>query len=147
MNDLASSRRAVMRALVLSPMIVTPALAAPAGDEAIIAAWRQRAVALDTYSSLPFNDTGLDHTPDEKACWDLIDEAEEIIRGTVAATPQGIMVQLLCAMTHSTAERKADDAATHGDLDALHAMDSDLDWDMRLILAAIRSLKAMEDRA
>ncbi|MDZ7895434.1 MAG: hypothetical protein U5M50_11045 [Sphingobium sp.] len=128
-------------------MIAAPALAAPAGDKAIIAAWGQRAVALDTYSSLPFSETGFGYTPDEKACWDIIDAAEEMIRGTVAATPQGIVIQLLCAMTHSTAERKADDAATHGDLDALHAMDSDLDWDMRLILAAIRSLKAMEDRA
>lgn len=116
-------------------------------DRAIVAAWDRRAAAYARYNALPIAERveAPDYlSPEERAEWAIIDEAEAIIQATIAATPQGVACQVWTALHHSVTGRE-DDAALHrADLAALEARGEDLDWNVRLLLTALRSLKSME---
>lgn len=146
MTTISASRRAVIGALAISPLIAAPAIAAPAGDATILAAWDRRVNAYAAYLALPEERYGFEN-PEEDRLWSIIDEAEETIRSTFATTPRGVMIQLWCGMYHSITRNDQDVALTAGDFAALEGADAHLDWNARLMLAALRSLKAMEDRA
>lgn len=62
----------------------------------------------------------------------------------MATTPRGVMLQLWCAMYHTVTGREDDEALTRGDFAAIDRLDSGLDWNARLTLAALRSLQTME---
>lgn len=114
-------------------------------DEAILAAWERRAAAYARYNALPHSEEpGGAYTPEEQAEWDIIDAAEEIIRSHVAATPQGVAVQLWAALQHTTDYRWDDEACQRRDLTTLESRSDELDWNIRLVVAALRSLKSME---
>ncbi|WP_066807090.1 hypothetical protein [Sphingomonas asaccharolytica] len=108
-------------------------------DYAIEAAWERRQTAYAAFKVV-------DDLAEEQRLWAVVDTAEEIIRSTNARTPKGVLIQLWCALYHSTAalSQEQDDAVTRGDLDAVDAEDRMLDWNARLMIAAMRSLKAME---
>ena len=115
-------------------------------DAAIEAAWQRRVEAYAIYNALPA-DTGPvvgGYAPGEREQWHIIDDAEEVIRSSVATTPRGAMIQLWCAMFHSVTGREQDDALTRGDFAAIDRLDGNLDWNARLVLAALRSLQSME---
>lgn len=115
---------------------VSPAASA---DFAIERAWFRRAAAYAAFVSDP------EWEDNDKRYWSVIDQQEEIIRAHVAATPRGVLIQLWCALSHSTGAYtlEQDQAVTRGDFDAVEAMGSQMDWSDRLLLAALRSLKEM----
>jgi hypothetical protein len=157
MRTLPSSRRDVMRALATLSVASVPtmgmasaglmtATSSQAEDAIINSAWKQRQDAYAAYNALPAYDGPVagGYALGERELWNVIDDAEEVIRSSTAATPRGAIIQLWCAMYHSITGRKDDDAVTRGDFAALDRIDSDLDWNARLMLAAIRSLQLME---
>lgn len=115
------------------------------GDAAIIAAWERHKSAHAIYADLPFGEAlpmG-SYTPEEQAQWDVIDAAELEIQTAVATTPLGAEIQLWVSLCHSITEREAEQAARRCDLDYFNADEEQLDWTDRLVLSAIRSLRAM----
>jgi hypothetical protein len=147
MATLASTRRGLLGAIAVAPAVLAlPALATNYPDAAIETAWRSRQAAYATYNALPVENGPVvnGYGPGERELWAIIDEAEETIRSTVAATPRGIMLQLWCAMYHTVTGREDDEALTRGDFAAIDRLDNGLDWNARLTLAALRSLQMME---
>lgn len=119
--------------------------AANEGDEDIFNAWDRRRAARVRYNALPHSIIDSDDlSPEEQAEWNIIDAAEEVIRSTVAATPEGVAIQLWTAFQNFTTSGWEEDACLARDLPALEAREDEMDWRVRLILAALRSLKSME---
>lgn len=117
------------------------AMAAAGPDHVIEAAWKARQTAFFAYGKLVTNGD----TPEEKALWNKIDAAEEVIRSSVAKTPRGVSIQLWTALYHDIITREEEEAINAGNFEALEAQDSNLDWSARLVLAALRSLRQMEN--
>lgn len=124
------------------PIAVLRANAQP--DKVIEAAWARRAEAFRVYNSLPFGeDVDGAYTQEEAAQWAIIDEAEEVIRSTVATTTNGAAIQLWVAFSHCLTCREDEAATLARNLEYFDTRDKDLDWDHRLILAALRSLEPL----
>lgn len=116
-------------------------------DAGILAAWERRQEAFASYNRLPDdNQPVIDgYGPGERELWAVIDAAEEEIRAATAGTARGAMIQLSCAVFHSLTHRKDVEAFERGDIAAVEASDQGPpDWSGRLVLAALRSLMAME---
>lgn len=124
----------------------TTATSGVQADAVIEAAWKRRQEAYIAYNAMPDDETAIagTYTPAERKLWDTIDAAEAVIHEAVATTPRGVMLQLWCAMYHSVTGREDDAALTRGDFAAIDRLDNDLDWNVRLILAALRSLQKLE---
>jgi hypothetical protein len=143
-----TTRRNFIAGLAIMPALASTAapVIANEGDAVIEAAFARRQAAYATYNALP-PDSGPvvnGYGPGERDLWDIIDEAEEVIRSHVATTPRGAMLQLWCAMYHSVSGREDDETITRGDFGAIARLDGALDWNVRLMLAALRSLQTME---
>lgn len=114
-------------------------------DAALIAAWERHKSAHAVYEALPFAE-GLPmgaYTPEEQVQWDLIDAAEIEIKSTIAQTPHGIEIQLWVSLAHSLTDREDDAAARRHDNEYFLADEGRFDWTDRLVIAAIRSLRAI----
>jgi hypothetical protein len=113
-------------------------------DADILAAWGRRSVASAIYSCLPFSDCpSKEYTPEEAEQVDIMDAAEEAIHEATAITPRGAAIQLWTALSHIE-QNKDDEAAINiMDLDWFLMDEERFDWPTRLILAAIKSLRAM----
>ena len=118
-------------------------------DAAIVEAWERRKAAYDVYNALPFADerrgqviTVGGYTPEEAAQWAIIDAAEDVIRSTVASTPEGVAIQLWTQLSHCC-EREDEAAALQRDLTHFEAQGDLLDWTERMTVAALRSLATM----
>jgi hypothetical protein len=133
---------AAIPAISATSAVAIPAFAATGADARIIAAWEQRKAAyLDYNNSPPWNDEGPD--PEEDAFYQVVDEAEELIRSSVATTALGAEIQLWVALYHSEShKRDRDTAIITADLSAVIEHDAEMDWHTRFILGAIRSLRA-----
>lgn len=144
------SRRALLGgaglALVAGTLPVMAAQPQAVGDAQIEAAWQRRVQAYAAYNALPADAGPVVNgfRPGESELWKVIDEAEEVIRSSIATTPRGAMLQLWCAMYHNITGREDDEALTRADFAALDRADGKLDWNARLTLSALRSLQAME---
>jgi hypothetical protein len=90
---------------------------------------------------------GTGYTPEEQAQWDVIDAAEEVIRSAVAQTPAGVEIQLWTALTLFMSTRAEDEATIRGDLETINEMDGKQDWNIRLLISALRSVRAMGGKA
>lgn len=109
---------------------------APAKDDAdILAAWGRYQAAREAYDC----DTPLGEDPATEM---EMNDAEEVIRSTIAATPKGAEIQAWIALAHVASGRDADEAAYRGDLAWFDQRDNERDWVERLLLATIRSLRA-----
>lgn len=145
--------RALKGATRLPQSVATPARSpADAGTDAdavIEAAFARRHEAYAAYNALPLDSGPVvdGHGPHELELWEIIDAAEHVIRTTTAKTPRGVMLQLWCAMYHCVDDTENDEAVNRGDFAALDNLDNDLNWSARLMLAALRSLQAMEAQA
>lgn len=150
MDSTHATRRSVLSAAFVAPILVPSACATPMnlhdGDDAIRAAWSRRQNAYAAYNAIPASSDPAvsDYTPEEARLWAIIDAAEEVIRSSIATTPRGVSIQLWCALYHSVTGREDDEAVTRGDLAALERLDPSLDWTARLALAALRSLQTMK---
>lgn len=122
------------------------ARAANNGDATIEAAFERRQQAHAAFNALPTdNQPVIDgYGPGERVLLDIIEFAEEEIRQTVATTPRGVMLQLWCAMYSSITKSDAETALTRADFEVVEQIDGKLEWNVRLVLAALRSLQAME---
>lgn len=113
-------------------------------DAAIIAAWEQRAAAYAVYETLAEHTGDGPYSEDELAQWTVIDLAEMLIRNVPAKTVRGAEIQLWCALYHSVGAGAGETgAALRGDLDWFDATGEELDWSDKLVLSAIRSLRAI----
>jgi hypothetical protein len=145
-----TTRRAAFGAIgsiAAAGLIATHAARAAANtDSAIEAAFERRQRAYAEYQSLPLDNQPIidGYGPGERELWAIIDTAELEIRQAIATTPRGVMLQLWCAMYHSISKGAEDEALTRADFAALDREDVQLDWNVRLMLAALRSLQAME---
>lgn len=122
---------------------------APAKDDAaILAAWGRRSVACAIYGTLPFSDCPkVAYTPEEQTQIDIMDAAEILICEATATSPQGAAVQLWTALAHIEQDTHAEVAINIMDLDWFMADEARFDWPVRLILSALRSLRAMGGEA
>lgn len=118
-------------------------------DADLLAAWERRKVAYRTYNAAPLTDDEphdpvTKMTPEEAAFWQETDAIEATIEATTAKTLAGIKAQLWCAVSHMVTHRPEDNAANEGDLAAMSELHEGLDWNVKLVVAAIRGLEAME---
>lgn len=113
-------------------------------DAAIIAAWDRRAAAFATLQELPENSRGDGETPERHAQWAVIDVAEAEICTGVATTPRGAELQLWCAAVYQFDAAEDEGPCYLGDLDHFTAQGDRLDWKDKLLIAALRSLRAMQ---
>lgn len=114
-------------------------------DAAIIAAWMRHKAAHAVYAALPFGEAlplG-SYTPEEQQQWDMIDAAEAVIKNNIATTPAGVEIQLWVSLAHSLTDRSDEQAARDRNLAYFLADEGRFDWTDRLVIAAIRSLRAM----
>ncbi|MEO6151666.1 MAG: hypothetical protein ABIT09_07780 [Croceibacterium sp.] len=143
-----TTRRALLKAAPLAAATLalpSAALAASNSDAAIETAWNRRVEAFSVYNALPYSEApGEPYTPEEAAQWAIIDAAEDVIRATVATTPEGIAIQLWTQFSHSVTARDDEAATQRRDLAHFEAQGDQLDWTERLTIAALRSLQAME---
>ena len=111
---------------------------APATDP-VAAAWVSRKAAASLLAALPVDASDCLAAP----LLEKVDDAEEVMLKGSATTAAGIEGQLWAALCHSllTEPRHVHDAAERGDIEALESV-ADLDWGNRLLLAAIRSVRA-----
>lgn len=112
-------------------------------DDAILAAWGRRSVAHAIYNVLPFKDEGEGYTAEEQVHIDTIDEAEGVIRNAIATTSRGVEIQLWVAFNHMVSKREDDEAVNIMDLDWFLMDETRFEWPERLIIAALKSLRAM----
>ncbi len=113
-------------------------------DAAIIAAWDRRAAAFASLQALPDNPRGDGETPERHAQWAIIDVAEAEICTSVATTPRGAELQLWCAAVYQFDAAEDEGPCYRGDLDYFTAQGDRLDWKDKLLIAAMRSLRAMQ---
>ncbi|MGR4893326.1 hypothetical protein ACIPPQ_20060 [Sphingopyxis sp. LARHCG72] len=113
-------------------------------DADILAAWGRRSAACAIYGTLPFSECPkTQYTPEEQTQIDAMDTAEIQICKATSSTPQGVAVQLWTALAHIEQTREAETAINIMDLDWFFIDETQFDWSVRLILAALRSLRAM----
>jgi hypothetical protein len=116
-------------------------------DTLLEQAWADRCAAYERYNTLPHSeDPEISETPEEKAEWAIIDEAEAIIRSAVASTPHGAAIQLWTALQCCLSDRNDEAAILRRDLQSFGDGERQ-EWHERLILSALRSLEAMGDAA
>lgn len=144
-----SSRRGILGALMLSPAIAVPALAAVTGSDAgILAAWevRQRALALAMENG-PYVHIET-HSPDLA---DIYDQADNRIITSEAYTARGALCQAWvhwsCIGTEFTPETRRIGALIRAaDFPALER-EKDLDWEHVTIRQVVRTLRNLVGEA
>lgn len=112
-------------------------------DAAIIAAWDRRAAAFATLQKLPDNSRGHGETPERHAQWAIVDAAEAEICTSVAITARGAELQLWCAAVYQFDAAEDEGPCYRADLDYFTAQGDRPDWKDRLLIAALRSLRAI----
>ena len=125
-----------------------PPAAGATADAAILAARERHRAAYATMASLdPIQrfDAGSAST-EELRLLRQINEAEEILAASVATTPSGIQAQFWAGLfrTLECAEADKGRALLFGDLEYLEGLGNELDWNIRLMIAGLRSLRAID---
>lgn len=109
-------------------------------DAAILQAFEQWKTLHAERRALP--PTG--HADQELALWNRIDARDRQVRDLPATTPTGVACKLWIAITQNTPDHDPEDAAFRTDLAWFEAQGDALDWNLRCIVSALRSLKTME---
>lgn len=112
-------------------------------DAAILAAWDRRAAAFLAVRALPDDDTAGGETDEQSAQWSIIDVAEAEICTSVATSARGAELQLWTAATYQFDAAEDEAPCYRADLDYFTAQGDRRDWKDRLLIAAIRSLRAI----
>ena len=108
-------------------------------DDTILAAfraWQQAHAALAELRTA--NDEA------EKTLWAAIDAADVEIQTLRATSPEAIATKLWLAIVHSTPDHETEEACCRRDLEWLEAQGKAPDWNLRLLISALRDLKSME---
>ena len=85
-----------------------------------------------------------DDEASEQTCWKVCDREEDLICATNGGTARSAEVHLWLALLHTVTTRSEDAMAIAEDIEAFSAHESEMDWNVRLMLAAIRELRAMK---
>ena len=73
--------------------------------------------------------------------WSIVDRLETAIHGDMTATPRAAERKLWVALTHMTTDREDDAAVIRENLAHFQKIDASLDWNARLIVASIATLR------
>lgn len=111
-------------------------------DAAIIAAFERRAAAFAALGGLPDPATTGTGTDEQTGLWAIIDVAEAEICTSVATTARGAELQLWCAAVYQFDAAEDEGPCYCADLDYFTAQGDRRDWKDRLLIAALRSLRA-----
>lgn len=139
-----TTRRAMLGAISAAPILaVVPALAAPNGDAAILAAWEVRQAALPRILERGEYFDANHHSPELD---DIHSDADVRIIEAEATTAAGALVQTWVAWSYQATEWTAEDKRIgamirRADLAALEAEERDLDYNHRAMLHLVRSLR------
>ncbi len=114
-------------------------------DAAIIAAWDRRAAAFVELRGQPDPATTGTGTDEQTGLWAIIDKAEAEICNVVAATPRGAELQLWCAAVYLFDSAEDEPPCYRADLDYFTEQGARRDWKDRLLVSALRSLRAQQD--
>lgn len=112
-------------------------------DDPVVLAWGRRAAAFAKLPELRPEDDNDDYTPAEQEQWDIIDAAEKVMQSSVATSSQGAEVQLWVNLYYLFLDNEQVEATHRRDIDWFTARDEQFDWSERMVLASIRSLRAM----
>ncbi|MGH6697588.1 hypothetical protein [Sphingopyxis sp.] len=110
-------------------------------DPAIIAAFDRRATAFLAVRALPDDPTARGETDEQSAQWAIVDAAEKEICNAVAATPRGAELQLWTAVVYLFTDAEDEAPCFRADLGWFNAKFDRLDWQEKLTVAALRSLR------
>jgi len=114
-------------------------------DEKLEAAWQHRRETIAAYNAAPNDDD--DDTGQAKAendrLWAMVSDDEIAIHSATASTLAGVKVQLWLALDHCVSDKAACAHAAERDLAWFMERDRDMDWNGRLVLAALHSLETM----
>jgi hypothetical protein len=124
-------------------MINTTTTTPAKDDAAILAAWDRRTAAFLAVRALPDDPATGGETDEQSEQWAIIDAAEAEMVASVATTARGAEVQLWCAAVYQFDDAEDEAPCYRGDLDYFIAQGDRRDWKDRLLIAAIRSLRAM----
>lgn len=111
-------------------------------DAAIIAAFDRRAAAFAELGGLPDPATTGSGSDEQTGLWAIIDVAEAEICTSVAATTRGAELQLWCVAVYQFDAAEDEGPCYRADLDYFTAQGDRRDWKDRLLIAALRSLRA-----
>ncbi len=111
-------------------------------DAAIIAAWDRRAAAFAELRGAPDPATTGTGTDEQNALWAIIDVAEAEICTSVASTARGAELQLWTASTYLFDSAEDEPPCYRADLAYFTEQADRRDWKDRLVIAALRSLRA-----
>ena len=114
----------------------TNTLVSPA--DAIEQAWQNIKAA-----RAEWNRAAEDDEAAEQLHWQVVDREEEVIRVTQGGTARSAEIKIWLAVLHTLTSRHDDDNTMREDLAAISAGEVELDWTARLMLSAIRDLRAM----
>ncbi len=138
MADFADSTRA--------PAGATTFTTKPDGN--ILAAWDRITAAHAAIAECTAAPTdGSLYSPEEQAQWRVNDAAEVEILKAIADSPVGVEIQLWVALIHLVEGGDAECAILRRDLGWFAERGADMNWSERLILSAVRSLRAMGGEA
>jgi len=125
-----------------APARATPFTTKPDGN--ILAAWERITAAHAAIAECTAAPTdGSLYSPEEQAQWRVNDAAEVEILKTIGESPVGAEIQLWVALIHLVEGGDAECAILRRDLGWFAERDADMNWSERLILSAIRSLRAI----
>lgn len=142
MGNVIMTRRAALTGAASASIIMAAGGAAamiPTTRDEVERHWQDRCAA---YRELEADERFLDSDPVQKPYWRRIDTAEIAILASTFRTRRTAELQLWIAWSHydpssSTIER----LVTQGDYAALAAMRGDLDWNEKMLFAAICTLR------
>lgn len=118
-------------------MSTTISTIAPAKDDAaIITAWQRMN---DTRQAID----ALDDTDQDSDLWEAFGRDEHVIQGNTAATIVGAEIQIWCHLLHTVPSADDERAVLRRDVAYFVDREGEYDWTERLVISAIRSLRAI----
>jgi hypothetical protein len=138
---MSTRRNFIAGSAAIAASLASPATSnAASADVGIIAAWERWVAARTAFNALPLQYDEW-HEQEENRLWRLTDQAEEDIREAKANTKEGAAIQLWIALAHSLETRRQDDLIIARDLPAIEQEEQAFDWNIRMIVSALRSLE------
>ena len=118
-------------------MSTTISTIAPAKDDAdIITAWQRMNDVRQAIDAL-------DDTDQDSELWEAFGRDEHVIQGNTAATIVGAEIQIWCHLLHTVPSADDERAVLRRDVAYFVDREGEYDWTERLVISALRSLRAI----
>lgn len=105
-------------------------------DAEIIAAWQRMNETRQAIDAL-------DDTDQDSDLWEAFGRDEHVIQGNTAATIAGAEIQIWCHLLHTVPSADDERAVLCRDVAYFVDREGEYDWTERLVISAIRSLRAI----